>query len=80
MGAEYSSQNGKRKVRDLGGPDGATRLYSYDIRGCLLRNMAKPRLAPEERVLRAWIYKERARTWGTGLSLCDHGPLHRTIC
>jgi|SRR5579863_4020511 len=28
-----------------------------------LRNTAKPRLAPEKRVLRAWIYKERARTW-----------------
>jgi hypothetical protein len=52
MGPEDGSRTGKRKVRELCGPDGARRSIATTS-GLFLRNMAKPRLAPEKRVLRA---------------------------
>jgi hypothetical protein len=64
MGAEDNSRNGKRKVRELCGPDGARRS-----------TVVKSRLSPSEygetqvsarrTSVTSLIYKERARTWAT---------------
>jgi hypothetical protein len=57
MDREDGSQMGKRKVRELCGPDGARQSVAVRYMAVLFcnmeRNVTKPRLAPEERVLRA---------------------------
>ena len=56
-GPGYGSLSGKRKVRELCGPDGARQSVAVRYMAVLFcnmeRNVTKPRSAPEERVLRA---------------------------
>jgi hypothetical protein len=58
MGPGGVSRNGNRKVRELCGPEGARRSIAVTSGTVSLEIWRSPRLAPEERVLRAWIYKE----------------------
>jgi hypothetical protein len=53
MGPEDGSRTGKRKGRELCGPDGARRSIAVTSRAVSFGIWRSPRLAPEERVLRA---------------------------